>query len=111
MYYDRKIEDQQKSSKCYSSLVAPILYGPNLVICTHWEKIKDIQGSHYGRMLGKENELEEMMCGEHAVAIRKRVPEKCSSCCANFDNQLLEMIRSQLALVSNLDDVKFLLTY
>ncbi len=110
-YYDRKIDDNQKPSQCYSSLLSPILYGPNLVICTHWEKIKDIDFSHYGRMSGNENELEDMMCDEHACKIRKCVPERCSSCCSIFDNQMMEVIRAQLALVSNLDDVEFLLTY
>lgn len=111
MYYDRVIEECQKPSQCYSSLVSPILYGPNLVICTHWEKIKDIEESHYCKMTGDFEELEEKMNDQHAIDIRKKVPEKCSSCCAIFDNQMLEMIRAQLALVSNLDDVEFLLTY
>lgn len=111
MYYDRAIEENQKPSQCYSSLVSPILYGPNLVICTHWEKIKDIDGSHYCKMTGEVEELEKKMTDEHAICIRKKVPEKCSSCCSIFDNQMMEMIRAQLALVSNLDDVEFLLTY
>lgn len=111
MYYDRVIEECQKPSQCYSSLVSPILYGPNLIICTHWEKIKDVRESHYCKMTGKFEELEEKMNDQHAIDIRKRVPEKCSSCCAIFDNQMMEMIRAQLALVSNLDDVEFLLTY
>lgn len=111
IYYDRVIEDNQKPSQCYSSFVSPILYGPNLVICTHWEKIKDIEYSHYGRMKGAENELEDMICGENGIKIRKCIPERCSSCCSIFDNQMLEMIRAQLALVSNLDDVEFMLTY
>lgn len=111
IYYDRKIEDNAKPSKCYSSMLSPILYGPNLVICTHWEKIKDIEHSHYGLIQGKEGELEEMMTGMRARKIRKEVPEKCSSCCSIFDNQILEVIRAQLALVTNLDDVEFLLTY
>ncbi|HIS91024.1 MAG TPA: radical SAM protein [Candidatus Faecisoma merdavium] len=111
IYYDRQIDEKQKPSQCYSSMVSPILYGPNLIICTHWEKIKDVKESHYGYLTGKENELENIMNNEHANHIRKCVPEKCSSCCAIYDNQMLEMIRSQLSLVSNLDDVEFLLTY
>lgn len=111
IYYDRKIEDSQKPSKCYSSYVSPILYGPNLVICTHWEKIKDIEHSYYGHMKGDVGELEEMVCGERADRMRKCIPERCSSCCAIFDNQMLDIIRAQLTLVSNLDDVEFLLTY
>ena len=81
------------------------------MLCTHWEKIKDIKDSHYGKMSGNDGELEEMMCGENAVRIRKYVPEKCSSCCAIYDNQMLEVIRAQLALVPDLDEVEFLLTY
>ena len=111
IYYDRQIEDNQKPSQCYSSLVSPILYGPNLVICTHWEKIKDIIGSHYCQMTGEEKELEYIMEGEHAKEIRKNVPGKCSSCCSIFDNQVLDMIRAQLALADNLDDLEFYLTY
>ena len=110
-YYDRRIEDQQKPSQCYSSLVSPILYGPNLIICTHWEKIKDVKGSHYCKMTGKENELEKVMEGAHAKKIRSSVPSKCSSCCSIFDNQVLEMIRAQLALATDLDDLEFFLTY
>lgn len=111
IYYDRKIDEKQKPSQCYSSFVSPILYGPNLVICTHWEKIKDKENSHYGHIKGETGELEEIMCGERACRIRKCVPERCSSCCSIFDNQTLEVIRAQLALVTNLDDVEFLLTY
>ena len=111
MYYDRKIEDKQKPSQCFSSLVSPILYGPNLIVCTHWEKIKDIIGSHYCQMTGEEGELEYVMEGEHAKEIRKSVPGKCSSCCSIFDNQVLDMIRAQLALATNLDDLEFYLTY
>ncbi|MEG1821014.1 MAG: radical SAM protein [Malacoplasma sp.] len=111
MYYDRQIEDTRKPSQCYSAFISPILYGPHLVVCTHWEKIKDTTDSHYGKMTGEIGQLEEMMCGENGQRIRKCVPEKCSSCCAIFDNQILEVLRSQLALESNLDNVEFLLTY
>lgn len=111
IYYDRKIEDNKKPSQCFSSLVSPILYGPNLIICTHWEKIKDIKNSHYGLLTGSKNELEEIMCGERAKMIRKQVPERCSSCCSIFDNQMMEVVRAQLALVSKLEDVEFYLTY
>jgi len=111
MYYDREIEDNRKPSQCYSAFLSPILYGPHLVVCTHWEKIKDIADSHYGKMTGEVGQLEEMMCGEKGQRIRKCVPEKCSSCCSIFDNQILEVLHSQLALESNLDNVEFLLTY
>ena len=111
MYYDRKLEDSYKSSMCYSSLLSPILYGPNLVICTHWEKIKDIKDSHYGKMLGVSNELEEMIDGENGTRIRNRVPEKCSSCCSIYDNQIMDLIRAELSILNDLDDVEFMLTY
>lgn len=111
IYYDRKIEENVKPSKCYSSMLSPILYGPNLVICTHWEKIKDIEHSHYGLIKGEEGEMEQIMTGKKAEGIRKEVPERCSSCCSIFDNQMMEVIRAQLALATNLDDVEFLLTY
>lgn len=111
IYYDRKIEDNAKPSRCYSSMLSPILYGPNLVICTHWEKIKDRDYSHYGYLKGEQGEMEEIMCGQRAKKIRNAVPERCSSCCSIFDNQILEVIRAQLALATNLDDVEFLLTY
>lgn len=111
IYYDRQIEDNVKPSRCYSSMLSPILYGPNLVLCTHWEKIKDVEHSHYGKMNGEENELEAMMMGKRAIKLRKEVPERCSSCCSIFDNQIMEVIRAQLALVTNYDDIEFFLTY
>ena len=111
MYYDRKLDDNYKPSQCYSSLVSPILYGPNLVICTHWEKIKDIKDSHYGKLLGKEKELEEIIDGENGCRIRKCVPEKCSSCCSIYDNQIMDLIRAQLSMLNDLNDVEFMLTY
>ena len=96
---------------CYSSLLSPILYGPNLVICTHWEKIKDIKDSHYGKMLGTPNELEVMIEGENGTRIRNCVPEKCSSCCSIYDNQIMDLIRAELSILNDLDDVEFMLTY
>lgn len=111
MYYDRKMEDNRKPSQCYNSFVSPILYGPNLVICTHWEKIKDKENSHYGMITGEVGQLEEIICGENGKRIRKCIPEKCSSCCSIFDNQILEVMRAQLAMESNLDNVEFMLTY
>ena len=111
VYYDRKLEDNYKPSQCYSSLLSPILYGPNLIICTHWEKIKDIKDSHYGKLLGNEFELEEMIDGANGCRIRKCVPEKCSSCCSIYDNQVMDLIRAQLSILNDLNDVEFMLTY
>ncbi|MEI3530184.1 MAG: radical SAM protein [Bacilli bacterium] len=111
MYYDRKLDDNYKPSQCYSSLVSPILYGPNLVICTHWEKIKDIKDSHYGKLLGKKEELEEIIDGKNGCRIRQDVPKKCSSCCSIYDNQVMDLIRAQLSILNDLNDVEFMLTY
>lgn len=111
MYYDRKIEESLKPSKCYSSFVSPILYGPYLVICTHWKKIKDLNESYYGFVSGEKNQLETLMHNEKALKNRRQVPEKCEDCCSIYDNLLMEMIRSQLALVKDVSDVEFLLTY
>ena len=111
MYYDRKLDDNYKPSQCYSSLLSPILYGPNLIICTHWEKIKDVKDSHYGKLLGTEEELETMIDGDNGCRIRKCVPEKCSSCCSIYDNQVMDLIRAQLSMLNDLDDVEFMLTY
>lgn len=111
MYYDRKLEENEKPSQCYSSLLSPILYGPNLVICTHWEKIKDIENSHYGRLNGELNELEDMIDGENGSRIRKCIPERCSSCCSIYDNQIMDLIRIQLSILNDLNDVEFMLTY
>ena len=111
IYYDRKIESSEKPSTCYSSYVSPILYGPNLVMCTHWEKIKDVEGSHYGKITGEENQLEDIMCNERACTLRKNVPNKCSSCCSIYDDLMMEMIRTQLLMAKDLDNIEFLLTY
>ena len=51
------------------------------------------------------------MMGERAKKIRSQVPERCSSCCAIYDNQMLEMIRAQLSLINDINDVDFYLTY
>lgn len=110
-YYDRKIDEIDKPSQCFSSLVSPILYGSNLVICTHWEKIKDIENSHYARLTGTENELEDIMLNEHACSLRNKVPERCSSCCSIYDNLMMEMIKSQLIMSEDIENIEFMLTY
>lgn len=62
-------------------------------------------------MLGIKNELEEMIDGENGIRIRKCVPEKCSSCCSIYDNQIMDLIRAQLSIINDLNDVEFMLTY
>ena len=111
IYYDRKIDDNEKPSTCYSSYLSPILYGPNLVVCTHWEKIKDVKGSHYGLVTGEKNQLEDIIHNKRACEIRNNLPDKCSSCCSIYDNLVMEMIKSQLLMIKDLDNVEFLLTY
>lgn len=74
-------------------------------------KIKDIKDSHYGKMLGTPNELEVMIEGENGTRIRNCVPEKCSSCCSIYDNQIMDLIRAELSILNDLDDVEFMLTY
>ena len=62
-------------------------------------------------MLGIENELEEMIDGENGLRIRKCVPKKCSSCCSIYDNQIIDLIRAELSILNDLNDVEFMLTY
>ena len=111
IYYDRKLEKTEKPSHCYSSYLSPILYGPHLVVCTHWEKIKDVEGSHYGKISGKKNQLEDMMFNEKACRIRDALPNKCSSCCSIYDNLVMEMVKTQLLMVNDIENIEFLLTY
>lgn len=111
IYYARELDKDEKPSQCFSSLVSPILYGPHLVICTHWEKIKDVEFSHYGKINGEQNELEDLMHNAHAKEIREKVPKKCNDCCSIFDNLVLESIKAQLSLAKNIEDIEFYLSY
>lgn len=110
-YYDRKIENSDKPSECYSSVFSPILYGPHLIVCTHWEKIKDVTGSHYGKMSGDFKELEILMNGERACRLRSEIPQRCSSCCSIFDNHILNSIKSHLMLMKKPEDAEFYLVF
>ncbi len=111
LYYGRELDDDEKPSQCYSSMISPILYGPHLVICTHWEKIKDIKNSHYGKITGENEQLEKLMHDVHAKQMRESVPKKCTSCCAIYDNLILESIRSQLVLAKDIQNIDFYLVY
>ena len=70
-----------------------------------------MKNENYGKLLGTEEELETMIDGDNGCRIRKCVPEKCSSCCSIYDNQVMDLIRAQLSMLNDLDDVEFMLTY
>lgn len=108
LYIDRSLNKNKKPARCYSSMISPILYSSNLIVCIHWDKIKDIENFHYGKLNGSENEIEEIMYGEKGNSIREKIPHSCNNCCALGDNLLLEAIRSQLSLYNNLEDIEFL---
>lgn len=110
LYIDRTLHNSKKPSKCYSSMVSPILYGSNLIVCIHWDKIRDVEKFHYGKLLGNDNEIEELMYGKNGCKIREKIPKSCDNCCALNDNLLLEAIRAQISLYNNLDDIEFLLS-
>lgn len=111
LYIDREFVVNKKPTKCFSSIVSPILYGNSLIVCIHWDKIRDKENAYYGILTGKENELEELMQGKNAVKIRSQYPQKCHDCCALNDNLMLEVIRSNLALFNDVDIIDFMLVY
>jgi len=111
LYINRDFLVNKKPTKCFSSIVSPILYGNSLIVCIHWDKIRDKEGSYYGILTGKENELEEIMQGERAKFIRSQYPTKCNDCCSLNDNLMLEVIRSNLALFNDMDIIDFMLVY
>lgn len=111
LYIDRTLHEMKKPSKCYSSMVSPILYGNNLIVCVHWDKIKDINNFHYGCMSGNDDEINKLMYSFDGEKVRSKIPASCDNCCALNDNLLLEAIRSQLALYNDLENIEFLLTY
>ncbi len=108
LYIDRTLSKTKKPSKCYSSMLSPILYSSNLIVCIHWDKIRNIKEFHYGKLKGDDNEIEKLIYGDRGEEIRKKIPSSCDNCCALNDNLLLEAIRTQLSLYNNLDDIEFL---
>ena len=52
-----------------------------------------------------------MMFNERACRIRDTLPNKCSSCCSIYDNLMMEMVKTQLLMVKDIENVEFLLTY
>lgn len=111
LYINREFIKNRKPTKCFSSLVSPILYGNSLIVCIHWDKIRDKENAYYGKLTGKRGELEKIMHGERAKSIRSNYPLKCHDCCALNDNLMLEVIRSNLALFNDIDIVDFMLVY
>lgn len=110
VYYDRGVQKENRPSECFSSMVAPILYGPHLICCTHWEKIKNIK-YHYGKIDYNCKGIEDLMQNDSAIELRKKIPYECNSCCSIFDNQIMNSIKSQLLLARNPQNIEFLLTY
>lgn len=111
LYINREFLKNRKPTKCFSSIVSPIMYGNSLIVCIHWDKIRNKKEAHYGILTGKEMELETLMQGKKAQMIREKYPENCNDCCAQNDNLMLEVIRSNLALFNDLDLIDFMLVY
>lgn len=110
VYYERELEEGCRPGECFSSLFCPILYGPHLVVCTHWEKIKNLD-FHYGKIDDSVTCLEEIIQDDRAKNIRKGIPFNCTSCCSIYDNQIFNSIKAQLILLKDPQNVEFLLTY
>jgi hypothetical protein len=107
IYYDRAIQHERKQTTCYSSMLCPILYGPNLVVCTHEDKIKDIEKYHYKFLCGDKFELEDVMMGERADSIRENIPFFCQNCCSISDNIIFNAIRSILLIFKDSNSARF----
>lgn len=111
LYINREFLKNRKPTKCFSSIISPIMYGNSLIVCIHWDKIRNKEEAHYGILTGKEFELEKLMQGKKAQIIREKYPKNCNDCCALNDNLILEVIRSNLALFNDLDIIDFMLVY
>ena len=110
VYTNRAMEEKDKPTVCWSSLVSPPLYGTNLMSCVLWDRITNLN-YHYGIMEGNENELENMMHGERARFIMSHCPKDCTECCSFKDNNFMESLWRVLKSHNNLDDVKFITNY
>ena len=110
VYTNRAMEEKNKPTVCWSSLVSPPLYGTNLMCCVLWDRITDLN-YHYGIMEGNENELEVLMHGERARFIMNHCPKNCTECCSFKDNNFMESLWRVLKFHNNLDNVKFISNY
>ena len=110
IYNNRSISENNKPTKCWSSLISPPLYGTNLMCCVLWDRITDLN-YHYGIMEGKKNELEDLLHGERAKLIMENCPKNCTECCSVKDNNFMESLWRVLKLQENLDNVKFVTNY
>ncbi len=107
VYEDRKLKNEIKPSKCYSSIFSPILYGTNLITCTHWDKISDVKNFHYGELKGNEDEISKLMNCSRSLRIRSKIPSGCDDCCSINDNLMFEIIKLKLSLCNDLNDIEF----
>lgn len=107
IYNDRKLSNERKFSKCYSSILCPILYGTNLITCTHWDKITDIENYHYGVLNGTENEITTIINSQKSKNIRQKIPKNCNDCCSINDNTIFEIIENIVLSCDSLDDIEF----
>ncbi len=92
MYYERVIENMDDfPSKCYSSLIQPVLTGNGLFVCT---KSDVMYSSKYcfGDFKGGEGELEQFMSEENVEKVEKYIPATCTTCGNIFDNLLFGAI-------------------
>lgn len=110
IYNDRSLRDEMKTSKCWSSMVSPPLYGTNLMCCVLWDRITDLS-YHYGIMKGEIGELENMMTGENARYIKENCPKNCKDCCSYNDNKFMESLWKTLKVQDDVDDIEFFFEY
>lgn len=110
IYNDRSLRDEMKTSKCWSSMVSPPLYGTNLMCCVLWNRITDLS-YHYGIMKGEIGELENMMTGENARYIKENCPKNCKDCCSYNDNKFMESLWKTLKVQDDVDDIEFFFEY
>ena len=110
LYNNRSLIEKDKTTKCWSSLISPPLYGTNLMCCVLWDKITDTN-YHYGIMEGKEMELEKLMHGERAKFIIANCPRSCTECPSLKDNTFIESLWHVLKVQENLNNIKFINHY
>lgn len=110
VYNNRSLDKSLKPSKCWSSLVSPILYGTNLITCAHWDKITNSK-YHYGIMEGQNNELETLMFGEKSKYIMANCPKKCSDCCSYNDNAFMDTLWKALKGYDTPENIQFYFEY